>query len=304
MDIVAGFGRGRNILGDPPSGADLTMSGDFFCRGEDEAVFEEGGEDPVFDRPICRIASSMLRHIRRGRKGSNADVDTDAFARIRLKFSISSCIRFIRSFCLRVFSSNKRQRSCNLRLFSCTVFNIMAIEGGAIGVLFFEEEVVVVAVEGGGVDTSGEDCFCWGEDTVVFGETVRSSLCPYLSSCESGGGPSRMKGISGGGGVDTGVKGEEVPLENVISLTGEEASPLLFRGGNLEPNVGDSTLHTFGDVVVVVVNTVEILRFFDVLSNGVIVLCLDGRVGDGVFFVFLELLPLLLRFFAFLLCVL
>ena len=135
----------------------------------------------------------------------------------------------------------------------------------------------------------------------MFGETVRSSLCPYLSSCESGGGPSRMKGSSGGGGVDTGVRGEEVPLENEISLTGEEASPLLFRGGNLEPNVGDSTLHTFGDVVVVVI-TVEILRFFDVLSNGVIVLCLDARVGEGVF---LELLPLLLRFlFAFLLCVL
>ena len=137
----------------------------------------------------------------------------------------------------------------------------------------------------------------------MLGETVRSSLCPYLSSCESGGGPSRMKGSSGGGGVDTGVRGEEVPLENVvISLTGEEAIPLLLRGGNLDPNVGDSTLHTFGEVVVVI--TVEILRFFDVLSNGVIVLCLEGRVGDGVFFVFFEeLLPLLLRFlFDFLLC--
>ena len=87
----------------------------------------------------------------------------------------------------------------------------MAREGGAISVFFLD----VVFVEGGGVDTSGEDCFCWGEDNVVFGETVRSSLCPYLSSCESGGGPSRMKGSSGGGGVDTGVRGEEVPLENL-----------------------------------------------------------------------------------------
>ena len=88
----------------------------------------------------------------------------------------------------------------------------------------------------------------------------------------------------------------------MISLTGEEAIPLLLRGGNLDPNVGDSTLHTFGEVVVVI--TVEILRFFDVLSNGVIVLCLEGRVGDGVFFVFFEeVLPLLLRFlFDFLLC--
>ena len=36
---------------------------------------------------------------------------------------------------------------------------MMAIEGGAIGVFFLEEEAVVV--EGGGVDTSGEDgLFC------------------------------------------------------------------------------------------------------------------------------------------------
>lgn len=168
----------------------------------------------------------------------------------------------------------------------------MAIEGGAIGVFFSVlpvvmtfvdgEDITAVDVAGGGVDivvlVSGDD------DTVVFGDTVRSNLCPYRSSCERGGGSSRMNGSSGGGGVETGVSGEDAPLlreENGdMSLTGEETSPVPCSV--LESNVGDSTLYPFGDAFV---NTVEIFRFFlDALSKGVIVLCLDARVGEGVFF--------------------
>ena len=84
--------------------------------------------------------------------------------------------------------------------------------------------------------------------------------------------------------METGVSGEDAPLlreENGdMSLTGEETSPVPCSV--LESNVGDSTLYPFGDALV---NTVEIFRFFlDALSKGVIVLCLDARVGEGVFF--------------------
>ena len=210
----------------------------------------------------------MLRHIRRGRNGSNADVvDTEALARIRLRFSISSCIRFILSFCFRVCSSKARHRSISLRLLSCNFFNIIAVLGGAIGV-FFIVVVVDVVVDGdedddnvveegekdedeGGVETV---TILLGDDTVVvvvvFGDDARFNLCPYRSSCESGGGPSRIMGISGGGGVETGVSGEpeREPPNGDTSLTGEDTTspipppPVCLVNGFL-PNVGDSTLH-------------------------------------------------------------